>query len=186
MIGVILSANENKYTLNKEIYEVINHFGKTAIGIIKYDEKILSMLDGAILQGGSDITLEDLKIVNYLYENDIPTLGICLGMQIMSSYKNGELDLVDNHYLTNHFVKIDISSVAYTIFKKDKIKVNSRHHYKVLNTSLDIVGKNDDVIEIVEDKNKKFFIGVQFHPETDFLENEDYYNLFCNFFSTLS
>ena len=44
--------------------------------------------------------------------------------------------------------------------------MNSRHHDYIVKTDLDIVAYSfDHIIEAVEDRNKTFFIGVQWHPE---------------------
>ena len=81
-----------------------------------------------------------------------------------------------------HKVKINNNSKLYDIFKTETLQVNSRHISYITKTSLKVVAiSDDDLIEAVEDTNKKFFIGVQWHPETmieyDILEN----NLFSYF-----
>jgi gamma-glutamyl-gamma-aminobutyrate hydrolase PuuD len=172
-IGVILRPVSNRYTLNLELEEVISYYGGTTIGFTKYDPSLLDTLDGVILQGGEDYTPEDLKIVSYLYEKNIPTLGICLGMQTMSVFKNGCLYEVKNHHQEKkpyvHKVVVDKNSYFYSLISEEMFFVNSRHHEAVYVTSLDIVGKSEDnIIEVVEDKNKLFFIGIQWHPETNF------------------
>lgn len=196
-IGVILRPIladikiNDRYTLNKELEEVINSYGGVVIGITRFDASLLGSLDGMILQGGSDFTLEDLKIVDYLYKKDIPTLGICLGMQTMSIFKNGNLYQIENHYYLEkqnvHKVKIDKNSKFYNLIGEEEFLVNSRHREAVYVTSLDIVGKSEDnIIEVVEDKNKKFFIGVEWHPETNFKNNLISKKLFDVYFNILS
>lgn len=143
--------------------------------------------DGIICQGGNDFYDYDLKIIKYCYENNIPLLGICLGMQAMSCLFNGIMQkLKTNRHKTKdlfvHKVKINKNSKLYDIFKTETLQVNSRHINYITKTSLKTVGISDDnLIEAVEDTNKKFFIGVQWHPETmieyDILEN----NLFSYF-----
>lgn len=145
---------------------------------------LLNIVDGIILQGGDDYTDEEFEIVKYAYEKDIPLLGICLGMQTIGVAFNGELYTVNNHMKPNesyvHDVYIKKNSKFYEILEKEKITVNSRHNFALKNTTLDITGySNDNIIEIIEDKNKKFFIGVQWHPES--LENEDSKKLFDYF-----
>ncbi len=196
-IGVILRSIlgdvkiNDRYTLNKELEEVINSYGGLVIGITRFDASLLDSLDGMILQGGSDYTLEDFKIIDYLYKNDIPTLGICLGMQTIAVYKGGNLYSVDNHYYLEqqniHKVKIDKSSKFYSLIGEEKFLVNSRHHEAVYVTSLDIVGKSEDnIIEVVEDKSKKFFIGVEWHPETNFLNDLISRKIFDAYFNVVS
>lgn len=49
------------------------------------------------------------------------------------------------------------------------------------NTDLDIVAySEDEIIEAIEDKKKKFFIGVQWHPES--LTYDEYSNKLFDFF----
>ena len=66
------------------------------------------------------------------------------------------------------------------------MKVNSRHKESIINPNLDITAISaDGLIEALEDKNKKFFVGVQWHPESmtsyDILESRlfDYFVNIC-------
>ncbi len=132
--------------------------------------RLLSLCDGFVFQGGDNFYDYDLYVVDYAYQNNIPSLGICLGMQLMSVYKNGVLGKLNTnmHYqLKNyvHSIKIKENSMLASILKKEELEVNSRHHDYVIQTDLDIVATSTDVIEAVEDNKKAFFIGVQWHPE---------------------
>lgn len=190
-IGVILRKNKNSelkpiYSINKEICDKIKKYNGHVIGVS--DIETIKLCDGIIIQGGNDYDLEEIEMIKYIYDNDIPCLGICLGMQLMSLMKNGEIGEIGNfkHLSRNkyvHDVSIDLKSKLYKIIKKDKIKVNSRHKDKVIYTDLDIVSySSDGIIEAVEDKTKKFFIGVEWHPES--LE-DDSENIFKEFFKQI-
>ena len=195
-IGIIGRKNNDKITFNKEIIAVIVKYGFNPLGIIVDFEndsekefiKIKPLIDlcsGIILQGGSDYYDIDIVITKYLYKNNIPTLGICLGMQTMAMAFNGIMGEIDNHKsdkLYVHNVDIDKNSKLYVILKKDKIRVNSRHHSYIVKTDLKISGQ-DNIIEAIEDNNKDFFIGVQWHPET--LMDENSILLFNYYFSTI-
>ena len=77
---------------------------------------------------------------------------------------------------------IDINSKIYKILNKNFIKINSRHNDRLLSTNLDIVGiSNDNVIEIIESSVKKFFIGVQYHPES-MIDYDDIQNSIFEYF----
>ena len=189
-IGVILREVGDRYTLNKEIEEVISYYGGVTIGMTKYNEEILESLDGVILQGGEEYTNTDMDILTYLYKRDIPTLGICLGMQTMGVLFHGKMSKVENHYALEkqevHPVYVDKESKFYSKVRLEEFYVNSRHYEILTKTSLDIVGvSSDGVMEIIEDKKKKFFIGVQWHPETNFQKNAISQKLFQSFFETV-
>ena len=81
-----------------------------------------------------------------------------------------------------HSVTINRNSILYNMFKTNNIKVNSRHKSVIKDTKLKVVGiSNDGYIEALEDSSKKFFVGVQWHPESmtsyDIIQN----NLFKYF-----
>lgn len=133
---------------------------------------ILKLCDGFVFQGGDQFYDYDLRIVDYAYLHDIPSLGICLGMQLMSCSRNGILQShIENdcHYSKcNYFhdIILEPNSKLASILRCQNITVNSRHHEQILATDLNVVAHSKDgVIEAVEDPKKKFFIGVQWHPE---------------------
>ena len=180
VIGVLLRDSEDKYTLNKEIKNVISVYQKSFLAIypssLEDFKHLTKLCNGFILQGGKDYTALEIEMVRYLYEQNIPTLGICLGMQMMS-VMNGTIELIGNNSHQSkekyvHEIIINENSKLYSILKQKKIWVNSRHIEHITNTSLDIVAYAlDGTIEAVEDQNKKFFIGVQWHPESIMDEN---------------
>lgn len=192
-IGIIGRKNVDKITYNKEIIDVIKKYNFTPLGIIvdfqndsnNEFQKIKSLIDlcsGIILQGGSEYYDIDILITKYLHKNNIPTLGICLGMQTMAMAFNGFMSDIDNHKSNDlyvHQININKNSKLYNIIKKDKIIVNSRHNSYIVKTDLDI-GAKANIIEEVEDKNKNFFVGIQWHPET--LMDKNSILLFNNFF----
>lgn len=195
-IGIIGRKNDNKITFNQEITNVIHKYNCIPIGIIvDFDndqniefnkiKNIIDLCNGFILQGGSDYYDIDILITKYLYENNIPTLGICLGMQTMAMTFNGTMSEINGHNRKNkyvHAIKINENSKLYNIIKKDKIFVNSRHNSYIVNTDLDVSATNN-IIEAIEDKNKKFFIGVQWHPES--IMDENSILLFNSFFLSI-
>lgn len=164
--------NHDYVTYNKKVVDVIIEHNCIPVGIIvdkkmKSVKKIVDLCDGIILQGGNYINEIDKEIVNYLYKKDIPTLGICLGMQIMSL---GDIKKAENHnsnlkYV--HKIKINNKSKLYEIIKNNEICVNSRHNDYVYDTIYDVGAYSEDnIIEEIEDKNKKFYMGLQWHPES--------------------
>ena len=73
--------------------------------------------------------------------------------------------------------------------QKIDVKVNSHHHQSVKNVGKNLIESawtNDDVIECIEsvDKNR-FLLGVQWHPEIGFKEDEISKKLFKSFVKSM-
>ena len=130
---------------------------------------LVQLCDGIVLTGGDHFVDNDFLLVQYLYKQDIPTLGICLGMQAMAlSFGGyGEIKVGNNHYLKEHAIVIKKNSLLYSILGVEQSVVNSRHKTGVQNINLVVSARAfDGVIEAVEDKKKKFFLGLEWHPES--------------------
>lgn len=198
-IGIIGRQNKDITTFNQEVINVIYKYNCIPVGIIIDPNKnnlndlkpLIDMCDGFILQGGTIYYDIDIEITKYLHHHDISTLGICLGMQTMAVAINGTMVIgkLLTHNSTQkyvHDINIKKDSKLYEILKKEQITVNSRHKDYITNTNLKISSlakTNETVIESVEDASKKFFIGVQWHPET--LMDENSVLLFDYFFKLL-
>ena len=164
---------------------------------LKNLESVLSLCDGFILPGGDTWYRLDEVVIDYAIRRDKPLLAICLGMQALSKVLSGEKKVgydntIKNNTLINHLepnkdyvhsVIIDKNSKLYSIIGEEKIRVNSRHSYHVpeLDNTLICARSSDGLIEGVELKDKKFIIGVQWHPESN-LEDEHSEKIFKSFF----
>lgn len=192
IIGIITrkSISEENHNINiiyEDIVNCIVENGGIGIGIVLNDnyKQLVDMCDGIIFQGGDDFEKYDMDALKYIYDINKPVLGICLGMQLMGVLFNGNMIDIENHkkklnYV--HEVKLKRNSELYNIYKSDIIKVNSRHKSIIKNTNLNVVGiSNDGYIEAIEDMNKKFFIGVQWHPESMTIYDKKQNNLFKYF-----
>lgn len=192
IIGRQKTVNERDYLVfYQELVSQIYNHNCLPLGILlNYKTKdykyFIDMCDGIILEGGSDEHEIDSDIVKYIYNKNIPVLGICLGMQMMGKAMNGNISNIGNlnhekmdQYV--HSITINKNSKLSDIINKEKIMVNSRHADNVTNTDLFISAISDDgIIEAVEDKNKRYFVGVEWHPES--INDENSENLFTSFF----
>ena len=141
----------------------------------------IKLCDGILFQGGNRWFEYDKFIIEYVIENDIPALMICMSMQLLNYIDSkGERIPLEGHKSLEdyvHYVSIKKDSILYKILNKDRLNVNSMHKYKVTKTNIcNIVALSDDgTIEALEYPNKKFILGLQWHPEKmiDFDEDEN-------------
>lgn len=159
--------------------------------IIKEDliEQI-KLCDGILLPGGCKIFEYDKFICEYALENNIPLLGICLGMEIMAAVDSKNEKTIeqignDNHRSLDtfvHKVKINKESYLYNIVGNEEFNVNSRHRCKVTKTNkFNKVGFSDNILEAIEYNENKFAIGVQWHPESIYEKSLEAKKIFDEF-----
>lgn len=146
----------------------------------------LDICDGFVLQGGDDIDEDNLKTIEILKQRNVPTLGICLGMQEMF-YQDNLIDIPNHHINNLHEINIKKNTLLYNITKKKKILVNSRHNSAIRDTKYKVSSTSkDNIIESIEIPHLKFFLGLQWHPENlyDIDSNSrkifDYFIKICN------
>lgn len=124
----------------------------------------------------------DLSLLKKAKEKNIPILGICRGVQIINVAYGGNL-FQDLSYsglnylkhsqghttnLPTHRISVEEESHLYETLKENDLMVNSFHHQAIdrVGEGLRVVAKAPDgIIEAVEDRNYRFLLGVQFHPE---------------------
>ncbi|MBL8764362.1 MAG: gamma-glutamyl-gamma-aminobutyrate hydrolase family protein [Phycisphaerae bacterium] len=103
-------------------------------------------------------------------EKDVPVLGICLGMQMMSLVAGGKLNqhLPDtlpthgDHWNSTHRVRPEGTHASLV-----EGVVASNHRQAVTDPGgLTIAARSPDgVVEAVTDPQRRFYLGVQWHPE---------------------
>ncbi len=211
----------------KSLYEAIYHAGvhnRVNVKIKWIDSEtinkknvgeLLSKASGILIPGGFGNRGISGKIeaIRHARENQIPFLGICLGMQLsiieftknvlkmknsgsseFGKHTNNVISLMTEWSKKNQKVKrtkendlgatmrlgsypcyIKEKSLASKVYKKKLIHERHRHRYEVnpkYKSSIEKKGlvfsgfsKDKKLLEIIENKNHKWFLGVQFHPE---------------------
>ncbi len=129
-----------------------------------------------------DLDGMELNVAKMAFERDLPIFAICRGIQILNVALGGTLfqDIsvqIQNSILHNqkapksvltHAVEIRQGTLLRSIIGKRRIWVNSKHHQAVKDVArgLQIDAETEDgIIEAMEHPEKRFVLGVQWHPE---------------------
>ena len=215
VIGITGNFGEKGCELAEGYYKSILEAGGTPFIIPPYEEKnalinTLNHLDGLLLSGGGDINplftgeeplkelgsvnckrdLAELLLIRLAADRQIPILGICRGIQMLSVALGGTVyqDIYsqqNNQKLIKHSQNLDRSYASHSIqilpdSKLRKIAqrsvwaVNSFHHQAVKDPGPELTAcahSCDGVIEAIESKYKSI-LGVQWHPECFILRND--------------
>jgi len=151
---------------------------------------------GILITGGNDLAsissnpLDErrdkfeIKLIELAKNKDIPLLGVCRGLQLISSYFGNSLDVVENHVGNKHAVEFVDGSLFSEVYGKSA-EVNSYHNYGVAkNENADIIecGKSQDgQVEAIAIKSKSIY-AIMWHPEREKSFSEKDINLFIKIF----
>lgn len=149
-------------------------------------KEIISRVDGVVLQGGLVSNSYEQEIIKICLEEDKPLLCICCGFNNMVRALGGMLyeEKTDIHskYGINHAheVMLEKSSKLFEIIGSEKLMVNSIHRkiatpQSVKNCNIVGICPLDNTVEAIEVPNKKFAIGLKWHPEL--MQDEDCMNV---------
>ncbi|MBN2357023.1 gamma-glutamyl-gamma-aminobutyrate hydrolase family protein [candidate division KSB1 bacterium] len=112
-----------------------------------------------------------------------PVYGICRGCQMLNVALGGTLyqdipqqvEKAIQHHSSNkpqwhyHDVRIVQDTLLNRLLGQERLSVNSSHHQAIKELAPDLqvsASSSDGIIEGVEDNRFRFFLGVQWHPET--------------------
>lgn len=214
VIGISGNFREGDCTLAQAYYMSVLEAGGSPVVIPSYDDdkalvSLLETLDGIVLSGGADIDPEylgeeplecvsinprrdrqELSLVRLAMDRQIPVLGICRGIQVLSAALGGKLyqDIKTQHDrqpiehsqtiargLPSHNVRLEKDSLLYGLLKTETLAVNSFHHQAVRKAPAGFrvtAVAPDGIIEGIESTCFRPVLGVQWHPECFILEND--------------
>lgn len=177
------------------------------IPLLDDDERLRAIyerLDGVVFPGGADVAPQEygeepighlndvdtardrteLTLARWAVADDLPTLGICRGQQVLNVALGGSLWQDLRHQGVTqvehsdadgrarnamiHRVRLDPDSRLAQLIDETEVQVNSLHHQAVKSVApqLRVTGTSGDgVIEAIESPERRFLIAVQWHPE---------------------
>lgn len=153
-------------------------------------KRLVDICDGIVMPGGNRLFEYDQYIYEYSKEKDIPILGICAGMQLICLNEVKEKNILrkineeDTHQVIDeryvHKIILEDDNILMDILGQKEFMVNSKHTYCVDKIGdLKLLAKSDDnIIEAIQVKNKKFIVGLQWHPESMFPYDNIQYKIF--------
>jgi putative glutamine amidotransferase len=182
---------------------------------------VLPRLDGLLLSGGQDIhpgnydedvldvvddidpQLDEMEftLARWAWHEDVPTLGICRGMQLLNVALGGSLyqDLATQYAAEKqlqhanwklprnqiaHMVSVMPASRMEQVLGTHKVSVNSLHHQAIKKPGKGVVVSGwaeDGVAELIEVAERTFMLGTQCHPEELYRKHPEWLNLFSAF-----
>ena len=170
---------------------------------------VLARIDGLFLTGGKDVCprlfgeepivgirgmdyerdLMEIELTREAERLDMPILGICRGIQVISVAFGGTLyqdiytqvpGCLDHNQkaikgTNTHTVRVVSGSGLSKILKSGTAWVNSNHHQAVKDLPPGFVTSataNDGIIEAIEKPDHPFLLGIQWHAEGTWMHDE--------------
>lgn len=176
----------------------------------------VDLLDGLLFSGGNDLNPKtwgedyhprtkpidpdrerwERALLAEVERRRTPTLGICLGSQLMNVYRGGSMTQfipdhkpgslehrkLDLEKETRHPVSVNPESLLGALLGKREVDANSSHKQCMnqIGRGLRVTATAPDgVVEALEDPTFPLFLGVQWHPERlAVLDEKDHQSLF--------
>jgi len=213
LVGITCNYENEKATLAQTYYDSVLREGGIPVLLPPFRPgqdadtaslvSMLEPLDALILSGGGDLNpllvgeepsphlgginprrdLQELLLVRLAADRQIPILGICRGLQLLTAALGGTIvqDLASEHAalsvkhsqdaprtLPTHSVDITPDTLLHHIYGTDRLLVNSLHHQAVRQPAPGMrvsALSADGVIEACEACDHRPILGVQWHPE---------------------
>ena len=216
VVGITGNFGEKGCELAEGYYQSLLQAGATPVVIPPFTQPealltILDRVDALLLSGGGDLNplylgeepvpglgginakrdLAELLLVRLAFDRQVPMLGICRGIQVLTAALGGSLyqDLASKYGqpLIKHSQDLDRTQASHTVtvepdtllaqlFPQKQLPVNSFHHQAVREPGPHLrvcAHATDGVIEAVESNAHKSILGVQWHPECFCLAGND-------------
>ncbi len=167
--------------------------------------QLIQRLDGIVLTGGDDLNPEyygevaqpltpkpfhprrgkhDQQVFEIVWEQKIPTLAICLGMQevnvflggslyqdIPAQMENAQIHKIGDWFEARHDISVKRDSFLYQISEQTQVNTNSAHHQAIKQVADELVvmgSTTDRIIEVLEPEDRSIpLLAVQWHPESE-------------------
>lgn len=189
--------------------------GQAPQGLEAQAAAILRRLDGLVLTGGGDVDPAwygeeplpalgpvdpardglEMALARLAWQQDMPVLGICRGLQVMVVALGGSLyqDLpsqlpgAQRHQwdtarnVAVHPVQVKPGSRLAELLGRAAVDVNSFHHQaaKAVPAALQVTALSPDgVVEGLEAPERRFWLAVQWHPENLWEDDPQFFALF--------
>lgn len=120
----------------------------------------------------------EMEVLRRALDEDLPILGICRGAQLLNVAQGGNLhvDITTMRVHTSNrptllplkSAIIEPGSRLAEILQSERIRINSLHHQAIRSPGdgLEVVARDlDGIVQAVEDRRRRFRLGVQWHPE---------------------
>ncbi|MDQ2921860.1 MAG: gamma-glutamyl-gamma-aminobutyrate hydrolase family protein [Acidobacteriota bacterium] len=153
---------------------------------------------------GTVVTIKDetdLLVLEEIEKRGMPLLAICFGMQVLNVSRGGTLVQDIASQVANsikheqglprdrpsHRIRMAKTSLVSVLAESETALVNSHHHQAIQNVGRELVATAwaaDGLVEAVEDSRvDRFALGVQWHPELGWREDDLSQALFNRFIS---
>jgi putative glutamine amidotransferase len=222
VIGITLDhvQQASRYMLPKPYVQAVERAGGLPL-LLPYavDHALIDayadLIDGMLFTGGDDLDPSrwgqvyhpnakpidpdrerfEMALLAAVEKRRLPTLGICLGSQVMNVYRGGTMQqfipdmnlpvTIEHRRLgesweARHPVRLESASTLSDLLRKSEVSANTSHKQCMgtIGKGLRVIGTAPDgIVEALEDPSMPLWLGVQWHPERQ-IDEPDHLRLF--------